>query len=235
MTHHDPARQDAPPPGRRRDYGPVQLAAYLGLHEFQLRRAIDDGLVPGPDRARGRGRWSACLADAALARAAEIRAAAGSVPDYGAVRAAEELSRRLGMEVTADAVEELASRDLIPVTGYYKDNALYDGRAVERFTDTAAAASAARDGRLLTADESAAYLRIRRSDLDHLVRAGRLRHTRRGYSAWDRRGAPTVSLYRTGDLDTLAAAPGIDWQAVRGTPRGRRSPLAALPTARRSW
>lgn len=232
MTHPDPARQLARPAGRRRDYGPVQLATYLGLYEFQLRRALEDGLVPGPDRARGR--WSASLADAALARAAEIRAAAGSVPDYGAVRAAEELSRRLGIEVTADTVEELASRDLIPVTGYYKDNALYDGRAVEKFTDTAAAVAAARDGRLRTADESAAYLRIRRSDLDHLVRAGLLGSVRLGYSAWDRRGRPTVPLYRTADLDALAAHPGIDWPAVRATRAGHRSPLAGLlSTSRR--
>jgi hypothetical protein len=45
-----------------------------------------------------------------------------------------------------------------------------------------------------------------------------------------RREAPIVSLYRTGDLDALLADPAIDWGAVRSTPKGRRSPLASLPT-----
>jgi hypothetical protein len=40
-----------------------------------------------------------------------------------------------------------------------------------------------------------------------------------------------VPLYRTGDLDDLAALTDIDWTAVRATPAGHRSPLAALPTA----
>ena len=45
---------------------------------------------------------------------------------------------------------------------------------------------------------------------------------------FDRRNRPTVPLYRTGDLDDLTASADIDWDAVRCTPAGRRSPLAAL-------
>ena len=48
-----------------RRFGPVQLATYLGLEQWQLERAVSDGLIPGPDRSRGR--WSAPIADAALA------------------------------------------------------------------------------------------------------------------------------------------------------------------------
>ena len=62
------------------------------------------------------------------------------MPDLGAVRAAEVLSGRLGLVVTADGVEELARRGLLPVTGSCKDHAVYDGRALEAFTGTAAAA-----------------------------------------------------------------------------------------------
>ena len=133
-------------PGRSapRRFGPVQLATYLGLEQWQLDRAVGDGLIPGPDRSRGR--WSAPIADAALARIGVIRAAAGSIPDLGAVRAAGVLSARLGLEVTADGVEELARRDLLPVTGSYKQHALYDGRALEAFTDTGAAIEATRAG-----------------------------------------------------------------------------------------
>ena len=141
------------------------------------------------------------------------------------------LSRRLGLEVTADGVEELARRDLLPVTGYYKEHALYDGRALEAFTDTGAAAEATRAGQLRTADQAAAYLRIRRSDLNHLTRSGVLKPVKYGHGPWDRRDETSVPLYRTGDLDQLTARPDIDWAAVRATPPGRRSPLAAIAAA----
>jgi hypothetical protein len=209
-----------------KDYGPVQLAEFLGLHQWQLDRACAAGLIPAPDARRSR--WSAAIAAEAAARIGEIRAAAGSVPDLGAVRAAEVLSARLGAVVTADGVEELARRGLIPVAGHYKNHALYDGRALETFADAAAAAAATPAGQARTADQSAAYLRIRRSDLDHLTRARLLQPARYGYGPFDRRNRPTVPLYRTGDLDDLAARPDIDWDAVRCTPAGRRSPLAAL-------
>ena len=110
-----------------------------------------------PDQARGR--WFAAAAAAALARAGQIRAAAGSVPDLGAVRAAGVLSGRLGVALTADGVEELARRGLLPATGYYKGFPVYDGRVLEAFTDAAAAAEATRAGQLRTAAQSAVYLR----------------------------------------------------------------------------
>ena len=213
----------------RAGYGPVQLAAHLGLERWQLSRAVQAGLAAGPDRAGGR--WSAAAAAAALARAGQIRAAAGSVPDLGAVRAAGVLSFRLGVPVTADGVEELARRWLLPVAGSYKGWPVYDGRALEAFADTAAAAEATRAGELRTADQSAAYLRIRRSDLNHLTRSKILRPVRYGRGPWDRRGEASVPLYRTGDLDRLAARAGIDWDAVRVTPPGRRSPLKRLADA----
>ncbi len=149
---------------------------------------------------RPRGRWSAELADAALARKDEIRQAVGSIPDLGAVRAAEVLSARLGAVVTGNGVEELARRGLIPQAGWYKDYPLYDGRALEAFTDTAVAVEATRAGELRTADQSTAYLRIRRADFGHLTRAGLLTPTDWGHGPWDRRDRFSVPLYRTGDL-----------------------------------
>jgi hypothetical protein len=213
----------------RPDYGPVQLAAYLGLERWQLSRARQAGLIPEPDRARGR--WSAATAAAALARAGQIRAAAGSVPDLGAVRAAGVLSGRLGVAVTADGVEELARRGLLPVADYYKGYPMYGGRVLEVFSDAAAAAEATRAGELRTAAQAAAYLAIRRSDLNHLTRSGMLTPAKWGRGPWDRRDTFSVPLYRTGDLDRLAARPGIDWAAVRATPPCRRSPLARLAEA----
>jgi excisionase family DNA binding protein len=110
---------------------------------------------------------------------------------------------------------------------------LYSGRALERFDDPAALEQAVRRGRLRTTEEAAAYLGVRRSDLDHLVRVGRLTPAKWGRSRWQpRRAAPQVALYRTGDLDALAGHPAIDWAQVGATPRGRPSPLARRTTRR---
>ena len=141
------------------------------------------------------------------------------------------LSRRLGLEVTANGVEEPARRNLLPVTGCYKQHALYDGRALEAFTETGTAAEATRTGHLRTADQAAEYLRIRRSDLNHLIRSGVLKPVKYGHGPWDRRDETSVPLYRTRDLDQLTAHPDIDWVAVRATLPGRRSPLADLAAA----
>lgn len=165
-----------------------------------------------------------------------------AVPGLGAVRAAEILTGRLGTPVSSDGVAELGRRGLIPVTGHYKGFPLYDGHALETFTDAGAAQEATRAGQLRTAGQAAAYLRIRRADLDHLTRAGLLAPARWGHGPFDRRATRSVPLYRTADLDGLTALPGIDWDEVRATPKGHRSLLARLPDApgrparrRRTW
>lgn len=212
----------------RRARGPVQLAEFLGLERFQVDRAVRSGDIPPPDRSGGR--WSAGLAEELFGRAHEIAAAAGYVPDYGAARMAEELTRILDVEIRADGAEELARRGLLPVKGFFKGYAVYDGRVAEAFTDARAAVEAQRAGELRTADESAAYLQIRRADLDHLTRAGLLTPSRYGRGPWDRKDETSVPLYRTGDLDDLAARADIDWNTVRQARKGQRSPLATLPT-----
>jgi hypothetical protein len=215
-----------------KQYGPVQLTEFLGLGRWQLDRALTDGLIPGPDTRNGK--WPAAVAQEAAARLTDIRAAVGTIPDLGAVRAAEVLTERLGTPVTSDGVAELARRGLIPVTGHYKGFPLYDGRALETFADASAAAEATRAGRLRTADQSAAYLRIRRADLGHLIRAGLLTPAGWGHGPFDRRNTRSVPLYRTadlGDLEDIVTACGIVWDVVRATPKGCRSLLASLPDA----
>jgi hypothetical protein len=212
-----------------REYGTVQLAEFLGLARWQLDRALTDGLIPGPDTRSGK--WPPAVAQEAAARLKDIRAAVGSIPDLGAVRAAEVLTGRLGTPVTSDGVTELARRGLIPVAGHYKGFALYDGRALEAFADASAAAQATRAGQLRTGGQAAAHLRIRRADLDHLIRAGLLTPAGWGHGPFDRRDTRSVPLYRTADLDTISAHHGIDWDAVRATPKGHRSLLASLPDA----
>lgn len=229
MTTPTPPAAD----GRRlRDYGPVQACDRLSLARFQFDRAIAAGLIPPASRPSWR--WPAAVIEDAATRVAEIAAAVGSVPDVGAVRAAEVLSARLGIDVTPDAVAELHRMGALPQVGTFKDHPLYCGRALEAFTDTGALALAERAGELLTRDGAAARLGIRRTDLDHLIRAGRVVPAAWGRSSWrSRRHGPDVPLYRAADVDALTGHPDIDWPAVRATPLGRRSPLAALARALR--
>jgi hypothetical protein len=69
----------------RRDYGPVQLADYLRACWPDLHGSVDRarhfGLIPEPDRARGR--WSAALAEEIRVRWPEIAAAARCIGAYG--------------------------------------------------------------------------------------------------------------------------------------------------------
>jgi hypothetical protein len=207
--------------------GPVQAAERLGLARFQFDRAVTAGLIPPASRPSWR--WPAAVIEDAATRVADIVAAVGSVPDVGAGRAADVLSARLGVDVTADAVAELHRTGHLPQVGDYKGHPIYCGQALEAFTDAEALARAARDGELFTREAAAARLRIRRADLDHLTRSGLLTPTARGRSGWrSRRDGPDVPLYRAGDLDALTGHPDIDWEAVRATPPGRPSPLAAL-------
>lgn len=214
--------------GKPETYGPVQFPNHLGLAGWEFQRARDLGLIPGPD---AQGRWSAEVVAAARNGLTAIRAAIGTQPDVGPHRAAELLSERLGVEVTVDAVRELARTGLLPVTGEYKGHPLYSGRALETFDDLGAVKAAAECGKLLMKDEAAAYLRVRPADLEHLLRAGLLTEGHRVRNSHrSRRAAPTVVLLRRGDLDALLASPDIDWSAVRSTPKGRPSVLAKLPT-----
>jgi hypothetical protein len=106
----------------------------LGLRE--LRAGGSGGtadLIPAPDRSRGR--WSAAVAAAALARIGEIVLAVGAIPDVGATRAAEILSVRPGVIVTPAGVTEPNRRGLIPEAGSFREWTLYDGRAIEAFSD----------------------------------------------------------------------------------------------------
>ncbi|KAB2376993.1 hypothetical protein [Actinomadura montaniterrae] len=218
---------------RRSSFGPLQLADYLGVpHWWWLGRARRLGLVDGPDREDGR--WSADAAERIREGLEELRAKVGALPDMGAGRAVEVLGERLGIEVSGDAVRELVRTGQLPVVGAYKERPLYCGRALEALAgreDAAAVlAQAERDGRLMVADEAAAYLRIRRSDFGHLVRAGVVAPADWGNSRYY---GQLVPLYRALDLDTVAEHAGVDLDAVRATPAGRRSPLATLPTANR--
>jgi hypothetical protein len=103
------------------------------------------------------GRWPAIVAEDTLARLDQIRAAVGTQPDMGAGRAAEMLSARFGIPVPSDVLLELDRTGLVPCVGEYKGYPLYDGRALENFTDRAALPAAVS---ALGADIAAATRRL---------------------------------------------------------------------------
>jgi hypothetical protein len=214
-----------------KDYGPVQFPGRLGLPLWAFERALRDGLIPPADPATGR--WPASVVDAVVTELDHIRAAVGVQPDVGAGRAAGVLADRFSIDVYPDVLLELDRTGLIPCVGDYKGYPLYDGRALERFSDREALDQAMTAGQLLTRHEAAGYLQVRRSDVAHLVAAHWLEPVTWVRSGWQRRqSAPEVPLFRAGDLDILLTHPEIDWDKVRATPPGRPSPLARLAARR---
>lgn len=229
---HRPGRNemttDDTEPAWRSRYGPQQLRDLLGLTEWQYHRARQTGALPRPDTAAGR--WSKKVAQALHHNRIAIRRHAGTTPDVGETRAAEILTERLNITVHPHAVAELARQGLLLVVGQYKDWPLYCGRSLQTWTNIAQVERANIAGERLTADQAATTLDIRRSDFDHLVRLGWITPgdwARGPYTA--KKHAPDVPLYRADDLVTLLTSPGIDWDTVRATPKGHRSPLATLP------
>lgn len=212
----------------RKDFGPIQLCRELELSQWQLERAMAMDLIARPDLPGGR--WTRPVVQDAQARLPQILAQLGSLPDVGAWRAAEHLAERLGVEVEAEAVEELARMGALAVVGDYKGSPLYDGRQIEAFTDIDALHTAAERGRLLGTAAAVERLRCRRVDLDHLIRAGLLTETKRARGRFDNRRQRSVPLYRQGDLDDVAADPALPWDQIRAAAPGKPSPLAVLPT-----
>ncbi|CAM3313654.1 hypothetical protein [Stackebrandtia soli] len=214
--HHRPAREAMVMADRRlSQLGPRQLADYLVLDEFQVRRL--------PSSAP----WGRDAAAAIAADIDTILPTLGTVPDVGSVRATTVLTERLGIDVTGDAVTELGAQGHLPIVGDYKGHDVFCGRALETFDRPDLIGPAEETGRMLLIDDVAAELGVRRSDADHLVRAGLLTvHT-----ATQTRWGTWIYRYRRGDVLALLDDSRIDWDTVRTTPRGRRSPLAALPTA----
>lgn len=226
---------------QRSAYNEAQLGRALGWTARQIADARAGRLVPDPDVHRPRRlgpRWSPTLVRDLLQRRDALTADL-EMGTLGAIRVAELMSDRLGTNVNPDAVRELALWGYLPRAGTYKGHDLYAAWVAARFTDRAALAEATVTGQLLTADDAAKMLKVRRSDVDNLTRQAWLWPTHMADNPMlsRSRGAGTVPLYRSGHLAALREHPDINWNAVRATPPGRRSPLARLErcdTARRA-
>ncbi|MGW4548587.1 hypothetical protein ACWEN4_19755 [Streptomyces violaceorubidus] len=211
-----------------KSYGPMQFPDRAGLHLWQFERARRLGLIPGPD-VNGK-RWSRAVFDDAIARIDTIKQATGTLPDVGAARAERHLADRFSITVHSGTAAELARRGHLPVRGEYHARPLYCGLALETFRDRRTVQRASAAGRLHLRDAAAKTLGVRESDFDHLLRAGLLTHS----EIVEGRHHTLVRLYRQADLDRLLRSRRIDWRAVHATPKGHRSPLAALPTKKRT-
>ncbi|MFD7282420.1 hypothetical protein ACFV80_36715 [Streptomyces sp. NPDC059862] len=117
--------------GRRKGFGPVQLANHAGLARWQVERGQLKKLIPAP--ALNSGRWSNEQADDVKARRDQIIEVLGTHPGYGASRGAQLLAQAphlagKKLEVWACDIEQLAEQGLLERVGEFEGYALYDER-----------------------------------------------------------------------------------------------------------
>lgn len=105
------------------DLSQDQLMQELGLTYGQWRRAVDAGLIPGPDR--GGEYWTRPLADTLIARAGRLREQAPAQP-LGAGRCARLLSEAVGVEVEVTDFLQLVKAGHTEAVDHYKKWDLYD-------------------------------------------------------------------------------------------------------------
>ncbi|MFJ5926532.1 hypothetical protein ACIQF6_28415 [Kitasatospora sp. NPDC092948] len=222
---------------RRTHYDEQQLARNLHVPITKLRWAVHTGLVPAPDTMTRT--WPRAVVDAIDRTTIEA-----SLPGdpIGAWQAARLVAEALGLSWPPD---EPCPVKVFTVGRFVRLGLLFDLTAQREewqfHPDQVAQVCVREDLADLVERESplgpnqaAERLGLRRSDWDHLVRLGWVRPTlvqpvRFGSS---KRGAVRVPIFRAGDVDAVPQAhPEVDWEALRRTEKGRRSPLSALRPA----
>ncbi len=227
---------------QRTAYTAETLALQLGWTGRQFTDACRLKLVPQPAVSRPKSAGPRSSAEVArrliMARnVLRINLDAGVASRSDAARL---LAGQLGVPVEPDTIDELGRLGYIPFVqnpagsnfrGISRGGIkLYAVWAVNEFNDLDALAQAAFSGRLHTSTDVAAELRVRRVDVDRLIRCDLLRPVRLASNPQYSSAGP-VQLFRHGDVVALQEYHRIDWEAVRSTPPGRRSPLAGLPPA----
>jgi hypothetical protein len=214
-------------------YYESQLAQRLKLPITVVRSAIHAGAIPAPDTD---GRWTREAVDELKTRVGEIETAAG--PTLSGQQAGRVLEDRLGLEsdtVKVFHILRLVDRGLLhQLASSAEAGTVVAQQLVERAAEHPDIRRFLAEDTPLGPEQAATRLGIRRADWDHVVRAGwaipsQWISVRFGTS---KAGAVDVPLYTTVDVDAvLTEHPEVDWDAVRTTPSGRRSPLAKLATA----
>ncbi|MFE4205484.1 hypothetical protein ACFRSX_30875 [Streptomyces goshikiensis] len=218
--------------GKQREFYDEQAAAgRLGVPVAAWRWAAGSGLVPPADA--GPGQWLRSAVDGADAEG--VRAALRGPMTAG--QAADRLTEALGQplprcrpRVTATAVGHLVKAGLLVWLGG-------EAGCPDVHPDQLAALARRRDLPALLdrhvpfgPDQAAVRLGVRRVDFDQVVRlgwispAGSVMIDYKSHGGWTK-----VPLYSGVDLALLPVLrPGVDWEALRTVPAGRRSPLAGL-------
>ncbi|MFJ6354809.1 hypothetical protein ACIQKB_35800 [Streptomyces sp. NPDC092046] len=218
--------------GKQREFYDEQAAAgRLGVPVAAWRWAAGSGLVPPADA--GPGQWSRAAVDATDAEG--VRAALRGPMAAG--QAADRLTEALGQplprcrpRVTAAAVGHLVKAGLLVWLGG-------EAACPDVHPDQLAALARRRDLPALLdrhvplgPDQAAVRLGVRRVDYDQIVRLGWISPVTSVMIDYKSHGGWTkVPLYSGVDLALLPVLrPGVDWEALRTVPAGRRSPLAGL-------
>lgn len=207
----------------------AQLVAAMGWSPQRFDDAMALQLLPDPDVSRPQRlglRWSPPAVRGLVKRRDELNTAL-DMGMLGASSLAGVMTERLSVDVDASTVAELSRLGYIPRSGKFKGYDLYAVWAAVRSTILPALEQAKVNGRLRNADGVAEALGVRRSDVDNLVRLGWLKPARMADNPYNG-DTGAVPLYRHVDVAGLLMYAGIDWEAVRATPRGKRSPLVKL-------
>jgi hypothetical protein len=127
-----------PKGAKTRGFGPIQLARWLGLENWQVGRGVQKGLIPAPD-IDGQ-RWSEALAGTLPDRVDHIRATLGDHPGHGSVEAAEILAQRTGLDVVRDDVLVLREQGSLVPVGEFRGWPMFAGGDLRTLSpDTVAA------------------------------------------------------------------------------------------------
>lgn len=114
----------------RGHYGAHQFAAHLGLTRWQLRVALEHGMLPGPDLEGER--WSAELAEEVRAYGEQVIARFGDDPPVGSARAAARLAARVRLDVERRDIEVLVAQGELNVISSFRGHPVYLLRDLDR-------------------------------------------------------------------------------------------------------
>jgi hypothetical protein len=218
---------------RRTEYDAGQATKRLKVPAAAFRWARHVGLVPEPDASSWQ--WSRAAVEALDPDA--IRSALPGPPLTGQT-AADRIAEALGTpnqasqkaSVTSFVVRRLIGRKLLTELSTNPSGSLLHPDQVAEVCRREDLAELVAADSPLGPDQAAARLAVRRADFDWMLRLKWIEpaesvEVRFGTS---KAGAVDVSLYTAYSVDALAARTDIDWEQLRATPKGRRSPLAAL-------
>ncbi|WP_329492591.1 hypothetical protein OG618_37575 (plasmid) [Kitasatospora sp. NBC_01246] len=222
---------------RLTEYREDQAAGRLRVPITTYRWAVHTGIAPKPGPG---GTWSGEQVEAMDREAIRAAVPAGGCLSGG--QAADRIAEAIGRpneahtraSVAVFVVQQLVGRGLLTDLSGNPDGSLLHPDQVAEVCGRADLARLVAEESPLGPEQAATRLGIRRVDFDHVTRLGWLTpatywEVRFGTS---RAGAVYVPVYRTVEVDGLCAAhPEVNWEVVRSSGRGKRSPLAALKPA----